>query len=333
MTSSSASSSFSLSLTGLKAFTNYYYKAYVKEGSEYRYGEVRRFTTSAPADWLEIPATTGNEDYAGTIYRSNGARNYSFCYSNTRFAPLWTAYTLTRADVLDDQIRASWSYYPAIENQYQVSVGGNNGYPSYYNNKSFSFSDPNNYFARGHQIPDADRKNASDKAQTYYLTNQTPQIQNKFNSGIWSNLETAGRQFVVTDQSNSNYYNASFTTTDVLYIVTGPCYQKNGNETVHVLTANSSSTVPSQVPIPNYYWKAFLKVRKDGSGNVVSAKAIGFWFVHQEYSGDSYTNYVVSVDQIETWTGFDLFANLPNDLEDGTNGAEANSSWIAFRDF
>ncbi len=329
-------------LTGLDPFTTYFYRAYAREenGANRKTGEIHSFTTDAAGSYaaggsLELPGSDGNADKVVTVYKASNssAVNYTFNYSYSRYASLWTAYSLTQADVLDEQIRASWSYYPAIENQYQVAVGGNNGYPSNYINESVILSE-NNYFARGHQIPDADRKNASDKAQTYYLTNQTPQIQNGFNSGIWSNLETAGRQFVVTDQSNSNYYNASFSTTDVLYIVTGPCYQKkNGNETVHVLTANSSSTVPSQVPIPNYYWKAFLKVRKDGSGNVVSAKAIGFWFEHREYSGDSYTNHVVSVDQIETWTGFDLFANLPDNLEDGTNGAEKNASWIAFRDF
>ena len=310
----------------MQPFTTYYYKAYVVEAGEEVLGEVRTFATNAPSDWLEVPATDGNEDYVGTIFRSSGPRNYAFCYSYSRFAPLWTAYTLTESDVLDEPIRATWSYNPAIPSEYQVYVP-TNSYGTYYPNSTFPIPD-NNYLARGHQIPDADRSNSSDKAQTYILTNQTPQLQNSFNGGIWQNLEKAARQFVVTKEGNT-YYNSSFTTTDVLYIVTGPCYQKKtGNETVYTVSGNN---VPSTVPVPNYYWKAFLKVKKSGN-TITSAMAIGFWFPHQEISGQSYSSssYVVSVDQIETWTGFDLFANLPDNVE---SGAESNSTWIAFRDF
>ena len=81
--------------------------------------------------------------------------------------------------------------------------------------------------------------------------------------------------------------------------------------------------------MPNYYWKAFLKVKWSG-GQGVSASAIGFWFTHKTYTNDSYTNYTVTVDQIETWTGFDLFANLPDGVE---AAAEANTSWSSFQSF
>lgn len=286
-------------------------------------GEVRTFATSDPSDWLEIPETTGDEDYLGTIYRSSGPRNYAFNYSYTRFAPLWTAYTLTESDVLDDPIRATWSYNPTIPSDYQVDVRGSS-YGTSYPNSTFPIPD-NNYLARGHQIPDADRYNSSDKAQTYLLTNQTPQLQNSFNGGIWQNLEKAARQFVVTKES-STYYNSDFKTTDILYIVTGPCYQKtNGNETVNTVSGNNT---PSTVPVPNYYWKAFLKVKKSGN-TVTSAMAIGFWMPHQELS-ESYTSYIVSVAQIEEWTGFNLFHNLPDGIE---ATAEANTDWPTFQDF
>jgi DNA/RNA endonuclease G (NUC1) len=41
-------------------------------------------------------------------------------------------------------------------------------------------------------------------------------------------------------------------------------------------------------------------------------------------------NYAVSVDQIEKWTGFDFFVNVPDSYE-GT--AEANGSWSTFQSF
>ena len=328
--SGGTSSPFSKSLSNLTSFTTYYYRAYVLEDGQYRYGDVCTFATTAPADWIELPSTTGSEDYVGTIYRSNKARNYAFAYSYSNCAPLWTAYTLTESDVLDEQIRAGWSYNQSIPSEYQISVGGSS-YPSNYNTNFPLPSD--NLFARGHQIPDADRNNSSDKAQTYILSNQTPQIQNSFNGGIWGSLEKAGRQFVVTDSSDQNNYNAEFTTTDVLYIVTGPCYQKKGSsETVYELTGKSSSIVPYTVPVPNYYWKAFLKVKKSGN-QIQSACAIGFWFEHKAYTnGEKYSDstFIKSVNQIETWTGLDLFANLPDSVEDS---AESNTNWNTFKNF
>ena len=47
--------------------------------------------------------------------------------------------------------------------------------------------------------------------------------------------------------------------------------------------------------------------------------------------GHSYTEYVCSVDQIETWTGFDFFPNLPGDNDSGIEKtAESNTSWSNF---
>ena len=52
---------------------------------------------------------------------------------------------------------------------------------------------------------------------------------------------------------------------------------------------------------------------------------------HKAYTNDSYVNYTVSVDQIEQWTGFDFFVNLPDNLE---NAAEAaDPSWSEFTSF
>jgi DNA/RNA endonuclease G (NUC1) len=45
---------------------------------------------------------------------------------------------------------------------------------------------------------------------------------------------------------------------------------------------------------------------------------------------DTYDKYAVSVDQVETWTGFDYFANLPDAIE---TTAETNASWTTFKNF
>ena len=158
---------------------------------------------------------------------------------------------------------------------------------------------------------------------TYYSTNQTPQLQNKFNGSIWGSLEGAVRSLVSS-------------ATDSVYVATGPVFRKvGGSETISYLTGASSNANPQSLPIPNYYWKAVLKVKRNGNGEITSASTIGFWFDHREYTtNEKYSDFTVSVDQIEAWTGLDLFANLPGSNTSGIEqSAESNSSWTTFQNF
>ena len=63
---------------------------------------------------------------------------------------------------------------------------------------------------------------------------------------------------------------------------------------------------------------------------MTSASAIGFWMPHKDLRGKSYSDYAVSVDQVEQWTGFDFFVNLPDGIE---AIAEKNSDWTTFQGF
>lgn len=328
--SNASSGSFSCTLTSLQASTTYYFKAYVLEynASTGQYeervaSEVKSFVTSAsggtaPASFksLELPALTGSEDYYGRFYGSGGNteenRNYSYNYSYTWYASLWVAWPLTSSHTSGNE-SSSWKYNPNIAQNKQVNIVSNS-YGTMYGNDAYS---------RGHQCPNADRKSDDAMNQhTYYSTNQTPQRQNKFNGSIWGSLETATRNLL--------------SSADTVYVVTGPAYRKvGGNESITYLTGVSGKNAnPSRLPVPNYYWKALLKVKWSGNGTsktVSSASAIGFWFVHQDYANNTpFANYAVSVNQIETWTGFDLFANLPDGIE---ATAEANTNWTTFQNF
>ena len=175
-----------------------------------------------------------------------------------------------------------------------------------------------NYYARGHQIPNADRNGVDDMmAQTFYSTNITPQIHYGFNEGIWVNLEKAVRNAVPSG--------------DTLYVVTGAAFRKKGGSETIVYGTNGNDG--KRLPIPNYYWKALLKVRRSGD-TVTAASAIGFWFAHEDHSSGDYTQYAVSVKQIEEWTGFDLFCNLPGTNTEGIEStARVISNWYEFKRF
>ena len=316
------SGTISAVLTSLSAKTTYYFQVTMqvwdRASNSYKEftGEVKSFTTAeayvpeAPHGWLELPALTGNEDFVDALY-SGRERNYSYNYSYAWYASMWVAYPLTSGHTSGSASHSSWYFNPDLDENYQVHIV-KNSYQTSYGNSAYS---------RGHQVPNADRK--SDdlmNKQTYYATNQTPQLQNKFNGTVWGNLEKAVRN--------------ELGKVDTLYVATGPVYRTvGGNEDITYLKAASTDITPANLPVPNYYWKAMLKVKWE-NGKVTSASAIAFWFEHKEYnSSDSDYNYVthaVSVDSIESLTGLDLFTNLPDELE---STAEANSNWTTFQSF
>ncbi len=277
--------------------------------------------------WLELPAYAPS-DMSGTstssltdLYlvkhfasmNSRRQRNYSCLYDPEMYASYWVAYPLC-TDHMGSGRTESWGYDPEVPESKQTEV-----FPSSYgygaNHPTENF--PDNFYARGHQIPNADRNGVDEMmAQTYYMTNITPQIQDGFNANIWLDLEIA-----VRDVARA---------CDTVYVVTGAAFRKKGgSETINYMT--NTRYDQKELPVPNYYWKALLKVTWSGN-EVTAASSIGFWLPHDDLYGDSYDDdkYVVSVSQIEQWTGVNLFANLPASLQ---SAAEGNTNWNSFRSF
>ena len=260
-------------------------------------GEVQR------ASWLELPALRADNAYPNAVERTlyyGDERNYTLYYDTETFTTLWAAYPLESKHMGSLDRPGKWYYNPEIEQEYQVNLCS---------------SSYNGDYSRGHLIPNASRNGIKDmQLQTFYVTNSVPQIQNNFNGGIWQSLENALQ---------------SLAKSEVIYIVTGAAFNKEGESKAVAYTTAKDDTEKS-IPVPNYYYKVALKVSTNASGAVTSASTIGFWFEHKEYSNDSYTNYTTTVDEIEAWTGFDFFANLPDTIE---LQAEANSDWSAFSSF
>ena len=312
------SGTFSVSLSGLSEGTKYYYKPYVlvtgsgeqASTSALKYGSVQYFYTTAPEEpdaepavsgktWLELPgARSMSNCVVNTMYHVTSSRNYTHCYDKSKYTSLWTAYHLKASHMGSFSRLGSWTYNPKIDESYQVNL------------KSHSYNDD---YSRGHLIPNGSRNGVETmQLQTFHVTNSVPQIQNSFNNGIWSSLENALQTIAQSEE---------------IYIVTGVAFNKVGeSKTIKYTTAKDDT---KRVPVPNYFYKVVLRVKKSGS-TVTDASAVGFWFEHKAYTNDSFTNYDVSVDQIEQWTGFDFFVNVPDALE---REAEANEYWTTFRDF
>lgn len=249
--------------------------------------------------WLEMPGDPNAEDSDNfvSMFKVGSARNYSYLFDKSMYTTMWVAYPLY-GSVMGGSFSASWKPNPNLAESAQIDIWSG----------SYGVED----YSRGHLLPDASRDGNSEMLkQAYYATNQVPQIQNSFNGGIWSSLEDAVRAEVKSD---------------TLYVVTGVAFKKDGgSESINYIQPKHDT---KQCPVPNYFYKVVMKVKRSG-GAVTSASTVGFWFEHKTYSG-SYTNYAVSVDQIEQWTGMDFFVNLPDTVE---AAAETNESWSTFQDF
>lgn len=316
-TTGSDGGTFSATLSDLNPGTNYVFQAYAivsgtgqyssEEGTFYAASPLVFKTQGAtkPAvdkDWLELASGKEGSQYVVSTTLAGSERNYTVFYDTYMMTPLWTAYPLESRNMGSYQRPSSWSYNPKIDEKYQIKVTGG------------SYSDDT--YSRGHMCPNGSRNgNTTMQAQTFYVTNQVPQVQNSFNSGIWSSLEGAVQGVAKTKNEE-------------IYVVTGVAFNKEGeNRTINYTSPSKASS--QKVPIPNYFYKLVLRVKTSG-GTLTDAVCVAFWFEHKTYS-DSYANYTVSVDQVESWTGFDFFVNLPSEIEARVEAK--NTSWSAFTSF
>ena len=313
---SATSGTFTATLTGLTEGQTYVYQAYaVVNGTGTHASEQQTFYasgtrffkaggSSTPAvgtGWLELPSKTDGAQYITNTLRAGGARNYTHLYDTKMYTSLWTAYPLYKEAMGDLKRPGSWSRNPNIDEKYQINLWSG----------SYGVGD----YSRGHMIPNGSRNGIRDmQLQTFYATNSVPQKQNKFNGSIWANLENALQGMT--------------SSTDTVYVVTGVAFQKvGGSETIKYIKPAKDS---KQCPVPNYFYKVALKVKRSGSA-ITDACAVGVWMEHRNYdSSETYSQFAVTVDQIEEWLGLNFFTNLPEALQ---TAAEKNSSWSKFASF
>ncbi|MGM9783659.1 MAG: DNA/RNA non-specific endonuclease [Candidatus Cryptobacteroides sp.] len=330
-------------LTGLAPGTKYYFQYYVTvQGTgEYSskvetfYSPEASFTTASISTWLtnyEMPATnasavsTSNTLYAGRYchyavsetygstkacryntsdanqkvvthtYEYNGkvVRNYSFLYDKTYKSALWVAYaTSNSGDFKNNSVGRNevWAYDPALDQNWQQNLGS--AYKSSSSSSGLSYD-------RGHQVASNDRQTTKEQnQQTFYYTNMTAQYSD-FNQGQWNTLESRVQGVATVT-----------TGTDTLYVVTGPLFEGT------LATVPDKSGVSCQAP--SGYWKCLMKCSFDASGAMTAAVGCAYLF---DTNSENVAPSVVSIDDIESRTGFDFYTNVPVSLQ---NAAESQT--------
>ena len=79
-----------------------------------------------------------------------------------------------------------------------------------------------------------------------------------------------------------------------------------------------------QVGRPSHFYKCLMKCSFDAGGNMTAASGVAYLFENRAYTG-SYNDAAnrTTIDNIESLSGFDLFANVPLALQ---TAAEATSA-------
>ena len=346
--STATSGSFTVNLSALEPNTTYYYKTYVTvwNTEENRYvdyfSSLRSFKTEAYTqggnsiqdylhcyeipkidlkngigDWIsgqETPAqnqsrtqyigentdnvwfksftTKDNQVVVTHTFKNNGnrIRNWTGLIDKDKQGPLWIAFIM-HGQIFPrnsigryDKYGAGWTQDPAVPSDWQRTVATSN-------------------YSRGHFVASDYRQNTVDaNSETFYYTNQALQWQDGFNSGIWSSLE-------------SNVSSHSPSGNDTLYVVVGVLY-KNAN---NYQTPNGGG---AQVLAPSHFYKCLMKCSFDGSGSMTAAKGVAYLFENKSYSG-AYGAYATTIDEVEAESGFDFFANVPQNLQDAAEKQSA----------
>lgn len=159
----------------------------------------------------------------------------------------------------------------------------------------------NSGFTRGHNCPSADRTTTVEANEaTFLMTNMIPQAANN-NSGLWNAFETYCR----------NQVNAG----NEVYIIMGS-YGKGGNGTGN--PAYAETIDGGRITVPNRIWKVAVIIpngNDDLSRVSATTRVIAIDTPNNNTGLGAWHTYRVSVDAIETATGYDLLSMLPDNIE------------------
>ena len=224
------------------------------------------------------------------------AQNFNYLpTSTTNQIVHHTDYSLSYSD---EHEQAEWVVYELTKDRVSGSIGRTDNFREDGKVRTGSAT-LNDYkgsgYDRGHLAPAGDMKfSRTAMSESFFMSNMSPQ-KASFNRGIWKNLESQVRTWA--------YENGH------IYVVTGG-----------VLNSCSSSIGYSRVGVPDYYYKVIL------DNDETKVKAIALVLPHQKGT-QQLSNYVTSIDYVESITGIDFFPALPDELEKKLEAKSYINQW------
>lgn len=218
-------------------------------------------------------------------------------YDDDLRVPLWVAYELTKADASAQLTRKDcFRKDPRLSDTVASTCA--------------DYQEP--VFDRGHMIPNADlNRGRYPQTNSFIFSNMTPQ-HDRFNSGIWSRLESKVRAWARV--------------ADGVYVVTGSIFDKDENGQRDADEDADLVTSTNRVAIPTHFYKIILHVRPSGFIDTIS-----FILPHLDESVGATNPYlrdhISTIDEIEAVTGIDFFSELPDSRETVVEAFRAAALW------
>jgi len=207
-----------------------------------------------------------------------------------------TYYSLSYSE---EHKQAEWVYYKLNSSQLDPTVKRKNNFrkdPKIIKNSADLNDYKNSGYDRGHLAPAADMKYNSDSmSESFYLSNVSPQSAN-FNRGIWKKIEEQIRDW-------SYMYGE-------LIIITGPILQ----------CENFGKIGANRVTIPKWYYKVVID-----PDNYKRNLAI---LIENTASSNSIKNYVITINQLEEFSGINFFYRLPDLIEESFESSKNLNLWF-----
>ncbi|MGE0077401.1 MAG: DNA/RNA non-specific endonuclease [Bacteroidales bacterium] len=296
VSSGTGTGSFTCNVSGLSAGTTYYVRAYATNAGGTAYGTDQTFTTDAIVAVDNSHLLLGNPSGAtADVANENDylmeKTQYSLSYNNSKLTPNWTSWHLYSGDIgstdrqdnfrADSDLPSGW--YHVGSSDYQYSTYG---------------------FDRGHMCPSADRTaSVEDNSATFLMDNMIPQAPNN-NQQTWGNLENYCRSLV--DAGNE------------LYIISGP-YGQGGSSAKGTFNTISVNSGANFITVPSKTWKIIVVLTNgdnDLSRITTSTRVIAVVMPNdQTCNSKQWYEYRVSVDSLESLTGYDFLSNVSTAIQ------------------
>lgn len=196
-------------------------------------------------------------------------KGYLLSHDNNHKIPFWVAYHLTKKMASGTiERKDSFRPDPDLPKGERAELGD-------YRNSGYQ---------RGHMFPSDDAAWDKDAmAESFYLSNMTPQLGRQFNNSTWKTLEKKIRQWAKDSGE--------------LYIYVGP-----------ILATNRVRTIgKNKVAIPTHFFKVVYDPKRQ--------EAIGFLFPHSDLRGTKPEEYIKRINFIEREAGLDFLSDLPTGLQ------------------